>query len=67
MMKIKILIENSGLKKEYIAKKIGVVNNTITNWVLGRTTPNIIQAQKLSKILGLTNIDELIDNNIKVK
>ena len=65
MMKIKILIERSGLKKEHIAKKIGVVNNTITNWVSGRTTPNIIQAQKLSKILGLKNIDELLDGEDK--
>ena len=63
MMKIKILIEKSGLKKKYIAKKIGVVDNTMTNWVLGKTTPNIIQAQKLSRILGLKSIDELFNGD----
>ena len=63
MMKIKTLIEKSGLKKKYIAKKIGVVDNTMTNWVLGKTTPNIIQAQKLSRILGLKSIDELFNGD----
>ncbi len=63
MMKIKTLIEKSGLKKKYIAKKIGVVDNTMTNWALGKTTPNIIQAQKLSRILGLKSIDELFNGD----
>lgn len=62
-----MLIEKSGYKKEFLANKIGVTNNTITNWVLGRTTPNIIQAQKLMKILGIGNIDEIIDDKKGVK
>jgi len=66
-MKLKMLIEKSGYKKEFLANKIGVTNNTITNWVLGRTTPNIIQAQKLMKILGIGNIDEIIDDKKGVK
>lgn len=63
--KLNKIIENSGLKKQFIAKKVGVTKQTISNWVLGKYLPNVIQAQKLSKILGLNNIDELIDSEDK--
>ena len=65
MIKLNKLIKDSGFKKSFIAKKVGVTKQTISNWVLGRYLPNIIQAQKLSKILGLKNIDELIDGEDK--
>ena len=57
----------SGYKKEHIAKYVGVSIFTITSWCKGHTYPTIKQAQKLKEILGLDSIDELIDNNIKVK
>ena len=56
------LIDRSGLKKTFIAKRVGVTKQTISNWVMGRYSPNIIEAQKLKEILGLDSIDELVDD-----
>jgi len=54
-------IRKSGLKKKYIADKLGINLNTITNWVKGYSSPNINQAQQLKEILHLKSIDELIN------
>ena len=62
MNNLKKLIENSGLKQIFIAQKLGVTNQTITNWVMGKYSPNIVEAQKLKEILGLDSIDELVDD-----
>jgi len=66
MTKLNKLIKESGLKKIYIAEKLDVNLNTITNWVKGYSQPDINQAQKLKEILNLKSIDELIDKE-KVK
>jgi len=58
MTKLNKLIKESGLKKIYIAEKLDVNLNTITNWVKGYSQPDII--------LNLKSIDELIDKE-KVK
>lgn len=55
------LIKESGLKKRFIAEKLGVNLNTITSWVKGTTNPNIDQLIKLKEILHLKSLDELIE------
>lgn len=64
---LNVLIKKSGYKKEFIAQQTKVSIYTITNWCTGKTSPNIIQAQKLKEVLGLESIDELISNNSKDK
>lgn len=66
MTKLNKLIKESGLKKKYIAEKLDVNLNTITNWVKGISKPDISQAKQLKEILNLNSIDELIDKE-KVK
>ena len=62
--KIYELRKNANLSQEQLAKKINVTRQTISNWELGQTVPDIIQAKEISKIFKIT-LDELIDNNIK--
>ena len=62
MNNLKRLIKESGITQVFIAKKVGVTKQTISNWVIGKYIPNIIEANKLKKILGLNNIDELLDD-----
>lgn len=49
---IEELIEKSGLKKSYIAKQVGVNENTLTNWIKERSYPRLDQAVKLAEILN---------------
>ena len=63
MNNIELQINKSGLKKIYIAKKLGITNQTISNWVIGKYSPTLLQAQKLKEILGLDSIDELIEKD----
>jgi len=46
------LIIKSGLKKRYIANKIGINENTLTNWMKNRSWPKLNQAVELAKILN---------------
>ncbi|GGJ85862.1 hypothetical protein GCM10007063_05390 [Lentibacillus kapialis] len=46
------LIEDSGFKKRYIAKQIGVNENTLTNWINGKSFPRLDKAVHLADILN---------------
>lgn len=50
------------LSQEQFAEKIGVTRQTISNWELNITKPDIIQIKNISKVLN-TSIDDLLDNN----
>jgi DNA-binding XRE family transcriptional regulator len=52
--KIGELINNSGLKRKYIANKLEVTYQTLSNWCAGSSFPNMITAFKLSRLLGVT-------------
>lgn len=52
--------KKSGLSQEYVAEKLGVSRQTISNWELDETLPDIRQSKKLSSIYKLS-LDELID------
>ena len=47
------LIESSGLKHEFIAKKIGVSSRTLYSWRKGKTFPKLDKAIKLADVLGV--------------
>ncbi|ALX47131.1 hypothetical protein AOX59_18970 [Lentibacillus amyloliquefaciens] len=45
-------IKESGLKKGYIAEKLGVNKDTLSNWMHGRSMIPFDKAVKLAELLG---------------
>ncbi len=62
--KILKLRKKKGLSQEELGEKIDVTRQTISNWELGETTPNIEQLKLLSKEFNIS-IDELVDNDLQ--
>lgn len=58
MMTLKEAIKDSGLKKQAISDDVGVSITTLKNWSNKKTTPSVVQAQKLAEILKI-DISEL--------
>lgn len=57
-LKIRELIHESGMTKRFVAKKIGVNENTLGNWMDGRSMPRLDQAVKLADLLNC-KVDDL--------
>lgn len=57
------LRKNNGMSQETLAEKLKVSRQTISNWELNETTPDIKQSKELSKIFNVT-LDELVNNDI---
>ena len=51
--------KNHKLSQEEFAEMVGVTRQTISNWELNETSPDLKQAQKLSDIFNIS-MDELI-------
>lgn len=51
--------KNHKLSQEELAEMVGVTRQTISNWELNETSPDLKQAQKLADIFNIS-IDELI-------
>lgn len=62
--KILSLRKDAKISQEQLADKLNVTRQTISNWELGQTTPDIIQANEIAKIFNIT-LDEFLDNDIK--
>ncbi len=62
--KISELRRSLKLSQEQLAEKLNVTRQTISNWELGQTTPDILQAKEISKIFNVS-LDELLDNDLK--
>lgn len=58
------LRKERNLSQEMLAEKLNVTRQTISNWELGETSPNLEQLRLLSKIFN-TSIDEMLDNDVK--
>lgn len=58
--------KKSGLSQEEVANKLGVSRQTISNWELDETIPDIYQTKKLA-ILFKISIDDLIDVSFEEK
>ena len=61
--KILELRKGQGLSQEQLGEKVNVTRQTISNWELGETSPNIEQLKSLSKVFHVS-VDELLDNDI---
>ena len=55
------IIKEKGLKKSFVAKKIGVSLTTLQRYIEGINYPNTKIAHKLSKLLGYS-IEEIFFN-----
>ncbi len=51
-----------GLSQEQLGERVNVTRQTISNWELGETSPNIEQLKLLSQVFHVS-IDELLDND----
>ena len=58
--------KKAGLSQEEVAEKLGVSRQTISEWELDETLPDIQQSKKLSRLYHLT-LDELIDFDVELK
>lgn len=52
------------MSQEDVAEVLNVSRQTISNWELDQTSPDLEQARRLSQLYKIS-LDELIDNNIK--
>lgn len=62
--KIIKLRKEKNLTQEDLANEIGVTRQTISNWELNETVPDLEQSKKLSNIFKVS-LDELVDNDNK--
>lgn len=62
--KILTLRKEAKLSQEQLAEKLGVTRQTISNWELNETSPDINQAKELSKVFNIS-LDELTNNDIQ--
>ncbi|AMV11521.1 XRE family transcriptional regulator [Geobacillus thermoleovorans] len=60
--KISYLLKEKGMKQNHVAKKMGVSEQTFSNWCRNITQPDLLQAYVLAKIIG-ARMDELIEDN----
>jgi len=47
------LIRQRGMSQRYVAKQVGVNENTLRNWIQGRSFPRLDQAVKLAKVFDV--------------
>lgn len=52
MNNLKIIIENRGLRQEWIAKKVGVAPSVMSLWVNNKRQPNGLHLIKLAKAIN---------------
>ena len=58
------LRKGNKLSQDSLADKLGITRQTISNWELNITKPDIVQIKNISEIFNIS-IDELLDNNTK--
>ena len=54
--KLLSLRKKEGLSQESLAEKLGVTRQTISNWESGQTSPDLLQAGKISEIYHWMNL-----------
>lgn len=62
--KLLSLRKEKNITQETVAEIIGVTRQTISNWELNQTAPDLEQAKKISELYNIS-LDELIENNNK--
>jgi len=49
-------LQSEGMTQESIARRLGVTNATVFNWVKGKSSPTPIKMQEIADELGITFI-----------
>ncbi len=55
-------IENSGYKKKWIAKQLGISQEVLSRWANGHSMPSVNNLFKLAKILDC-KVDDLYEDS----
>ena len=63
--KLLSLRKSKNLTQDDVAEKLNITRQTVSNWELGQTTPDILQAKELSKIFKVS-LDDLTDNKLEL-
>ena len=50
---LKELFKAKGIKQKWFAKKLGVSEVTVSNWVQQKTTPTELHLKKISELVGV--------------
>lgn len=58
------LRKKANLSQEEVAEKLDVTRQTISNWELDQTSPDLEQAKKLSNLYSIS-LDDLVNNDVK--
>jgi putative transcriptional regulator len=58
--RIGALLRVSKYRREYIIKELEITQNTLSNWVTGKTYPTIDKAYILAELLGV-KVDDLYE------
>ena len=58
--KLNKLIDESGLKRGYVAEQIGITQNSLVNKISGITDFKVTEAQALCRILSITDPTEMV-------
>jgi transcriptional regulator with XRE-family HTH domain len=56
---LKELLRSKGIKQKWLARKLGVSEVTVSNWVKQKSTPKMAHLEKLSILLDVS-LDRLI-------
>ena len=62
--KLAELRKQKNLTQENVAETLNVTRQTISNWELGQTVPDLEQSKALSKLYQIS-LDELVGNDMK--
>ena len=57
----KYALAKRNITQKQLAEKLGVDENTVSNWVNGRTNVTLTTANRLCDVLGITDNDEKIN------
>lgn len=66
MNKIKVILEEKGIKQTWLATKLGKSYNMINSYAQNRRQPSIENLYKIADILDV-DIKDLLESNIKSK
>lgn len=57
--RLQMLISESGLKKNYIAKVLGVTAETLSRKIRNKSNFNSCEIKKLSEVLGIDSFEDI--------
>jgi len=65
MNRIKIVLEEKGIKQTWLAEKLGKSYNMINSYVQNRRQPSLVDLNKIAEILDV-DVRDLIQSNKEV-